>query len=288
MGSRLTQLPVLMALWLAVSSAAWSAAPYRGQTYADKRPLAKLVEAPPGAQGVQVRQHWIDGLLVYEVVVGAASFDDELPLLVQIHGRASRPQLPRGDHRRAPPARLMIPRAPEPLGRGYTWFPVSVTEDLPDRVLAGHIRTRADELAPVIARFAEERPTEGRPIVSGFSQGGMLSMGLAVLHPELIDGAFPLAGWLPRELVDEGLRRQVGREASVFPPIRVINADRDPIIPVQETLATVAYMQSRGIDARCDVFAHDEHTMTGEMRRHFRSELRALIRRRRGETSGLG
>lgn len=273
----------LVALWLMSTSVAWSAGPARPLP---KHPLAKFVEPPPGAQGVQVRVHVIEGIQVLEVVVGDAHLDDELPLLVQIHGRASNPPLPRGDHRRAPPARLMLPRAPEPLGRGYTWFPVSITQDLPDSVLAGHITERADQLAPIIERFAQMRPTEGRPIVSGFSQGGMLSMGLAVLHPELLDGAFPLAGWLPRSVVDEGLRRHAG--AALFPPIRVVNGDRDPIIPAGETRATVAYMQSRGLDARCDLFPNDAHTMTGEMRRHFREQLHALLRRRRGETSGHG
>ena len=46
------------------------------------------------------------------------------------------------------------------------------------------------------------RPTEGRALVAGFSQGGMLTFGLALHHPDLFDGAYPIAGWFPLHLVD--------------------------------------------------------------------------------------
>ncbi len=248
--------------------------------------MSKIGLPPEDSQAVQVREHEIAGLHITEVVVGEAGIDDELPLLVQFHGRSSRPTVPGGDQRRTPPMRLMLPWAPEVLGDGFTWFPLSVTEPKEDKVLGHYIRERVDQLAGIINASADRRPTEGLPIITGFSQGGMMGMGLAMLHPELIDGAFPLAGWLPTHLIDEGLARHP--DVAIYPPIRIVNGDHDPVVPTEETLASVAYMQERGLDVRMDVFPNDAHNMTSEMYRHYREQLRALIRRRRHEVSSFG
>ena len=53
-------------------------------------------------------------------------------------------------------------------------------------------------------------------------------------------------------------------------------------------IASVAYVQELGLDVRMDVFPNDAHNMTSEMYRHYREQLRALIRRRRHEVSSFG
>lgn len=243
----------------------------------------KLAPSPEGSEFVQVREHIVLGYRVTEVVLGRASIDDTLPLVVQFHGRGDHPHIPGGDHANREPARLMLPWAPQKLGDGFTWFPLSVTErDKDPKVLGHYIRERSDEFAKVLEVFQTRRPTEGRALVSGFSQGGMMSFALALRHPERIDGAFPVAGWLPDHLVRESLDP---KRPSHHPPIRALHGRGDPIVPAEPTMALVDDLRERGLDVTLEVFAWDEHSMNEEMHaRHTALVLERIRARREGES----
>ncbi len=242
----------------------------------------KAAAAPEDSRWVQVREHEIEGLRVTEVVLGRTDVDAELPLVVQFHGRGSRPKIPIGDHANTPPVRLMLPWAPDPLGRGYTWFPLSITEGR-DKVLGHHIEDRVRQLAHVIKRFTYLRPTEGRPLVAGFSQGGMLTFGLALMRPDLVDAAFPLAGWLPPYLVD----RYVD-ESRTYPPIRALHGDGDPVVPLAGTRALIDRLRDLGVDATLEVFDVDVHELPTEAWTRYKAEVQQVIRQRRRGFPDLG
>lgn len=233
---------------------------------------------------VQVREHEVFGMRVTEVILGRATFDEELPTLVQFHGRADSPTVPTGDHSQTRPVRMLLPWAPEPLGEGFTWFPLSITErDKPEKILGHHIRERADEVAKVLAEMMQRRPTEGGLLVSGFSQGGMMTFALALRHPELIDGAFPVAGWLPWFLVEEAFDPEVK-----YPPIHAMHGRGDPIVPYRPTSELVDKLRQLGLAATMELFVWDEHTMSLEMHARHRELMLDLIRRRRSERHDLG
>ena len=251
-------------------------------------PMVKLLNgraapSPEGSEFVQVREHVVLGYRVTEVVLGRAAIDDELPLVVQFHGRGDRPHIPSGDHTNTEPTRLMLPWAPGKLGDGFTWFPLSITDRTKEPKVLGHyIRERADEFAKVLAVFQMRRPTEGRALVSGFSQGGMMSFALALRHPSQIDGAFPVAGWLPKHLVAESL----GLERGSYPPIRALHGRGDPIVPAKPTMALVDDLRARGLDITLELFSWDEHSMNEEMHARHTALMLERIRGRRGGEGG--
>ncbi len=267
-------------LWAALTSVAMVSVP--AVPGGAKVLPGKVSAAPEDSRWVQVREHEIDGLRVTEVVLGRTDVDAELPLLVQFHGRGSRPTIPTGDHTRTPPVRLMLPWAPDPLGDGYTWFPLSVTEGR-DKVLGHHIERRVQQLAHVIKKFASLRPTEGRPLVAGFSQGGMLTFGLALLRPDLVEAAFPLAGWLPSYLVDRYLD-----PSRTYPPIRALHGSGDPVVPLVETRAMVRRLQASGLDATLEVFESDQHELPAAAWTRYKAHVREAIRLRRRGAPDLG
>ncbi|MFT5354146.1 MAG: phospholipase/carboxylesterase [Polyangiales bacterium] len=233
----------------------------------------RLVAPPEGSLYVQVREHEIFGIRVTEVVLGPAEIDDTLPMLVHFHGRGDQPHLPQGDHGGTPATRLLFPWAPDALGDGFTWFPLSVTErDKPEKVLGHFIRERSSQVAKVLRVMAEQRPTEGEPFVTGFSQGGMMAFALALLHPQHIDGAVPVAGWLPAFLVDEAFS-----ESDDFPPIRAMHGSGDPIVPLAPTQALVDDLERRNVDIRLEVFPWDKHSMTDAMHTRHRTLILSLI-----------
>jgi len=56
------------------------------------------------------------------------------------------------------------------------------------------------EVAEFICQITQCRPTEGKPVVVGSSQGGMMSYLLATRSAGDIRGAVLAAGWLPQSL----------------------------------------------------------------------------------------
>lgn len=270
----LARLTIALAVWTPVVSGVTPEREARREIRKDTR--GKPSEAPSGSKWVQVREHRVEGLRVTEVVLGRASLDDELPMIVHLHGRASAPEVPDGDHTDTPPMRMMLPWAPDALGDGFTWFPVSITERLDPKVLGFHIEQRADQLAHVIKRLMVMRPTEGRALVTGFSQGGMLTFGLALTHPDLFDGAYPIAGWFPVQWLDGLIDPD-----RTYPQIRALHGDRDPIVPMREARELVARLVELGLDASLETHHARTHATTEAMHQRHKSFLLAMIRERR-------
>lgn len=191
--------------------------------------------------GVAFVEHHIAGLRVLETVTGGASFDARLPVVLSIHGRGDRARLPTttfaGLER---PVRLLVPEASDPLGDGFTWSPVSVTERRP-HTLAVALRDNADRLAAVLRWAIANRPMQGRPIVTGFSQGGMLSFTLAVRHPSLVSAAVPVSGFIPRELLPRHMPARVE-----LPPIEAVHGAADRVVRIGPTRRNVRRLRALG------------------------------------------
>lgn len=199
---------------------------------------------PQSEHGLTFIEHHVAGLRVLETVIGAEfSTTARLPVIVSIHGRGDRARLPAGGFANIDrPVRLLLPEAPDPLGDGFTWAPVSVTEHQP-QVLATALGRNADRIAAVLTWVTQARQVAGLPIVTGFSQGGMLTYALAVRHPTLVGYAVPVAGMMPLELVP---RRMSSLDA--LPSIAAINGTADPIVQVGFTRRTIRRLRSLGFN----------------------------------------
>lgn len=125
-----------------------------------------------------------------------------LPVLVMIHGLGDRPdnfihladQLKQAH--RALSLQGLSPYKGS-FGNGYAWFQTRVKAGK-DKKLAKEINLAAAAVAKGLkALNTKEGQPQRRFIVTGFSQGGILSYALAVQYPELIATAVPVAGLLP-------------------------------------------------------------------------------------------
>lgn len=213
----------------------------------------------------------VDGIRYLEMVFGEADPDEPLVTLWIFHGRGDRARVPGGPFWDLPrPVRIFVPQAPAPLGEGYSWLPYRVGEGRTAE-LAAALEATADRLARIIARFAEERPTAGRPIVTGFSQGGHLTYALALRHPELVGYALPNAGWLPPMSLPS--LDEPGR----FPPIRSLHGTADARVPHGPTAALIEALTTAGLDASLEPFEGVGHEMTGEMDARFRALLERAL-----------
>ncbi len=210
--------------------------------------------------GILVRRGYREGLHYLEVVLGGASFDDPLPVAFVFHGRGAAAQLPGGPFLSiSHPIRVIVPQAPERLGQGWTWIPVSVGSGLVDR-LASSLFQVSSHIAQFMRAIMADRPTLGRPIVTGFSQGGLIAYSLALYHDDVVGAAFLLSTWLPPPL--EPLYK---RSDLQYPPMRAMHGMNDPIIPVGPTRMLASRLRERGFDIELEEFAGVGHEMSPEM-----------------------
>jgi phospholipase/carboxylesterase len=220
---------------------------------------------------VRVREIEVGGLSALEVVLGDADFDSRLPTVWAIHGRGDSARVPGGPFLGlSRPIRVIVPRGPLPLGEGFMWVPERVADDRPE-ALGESLRARADQLAAAMREREGEVPHLGRPIVTGFSQGGHLSFAIALLHPDVVSFALPNAGWVPPALEPSA------PEPSRFPPIRCVHGADDRVVPLAPTEALVARLADAGLDVRLRAFDGVGHAMSAQMDAAFHDALEQAL-----------
>jgi len=191
---------------------------------------------------------------------GGANSGEALPLVVAIHGLGDRPKrfahLLGGLDARA---RLVFPRGLASYHGGFSWF------DLDD---SKTIRSTAEKLAAMLTTLRRRYPTVGKPIVTGFSQGGVLSFALAVAHPDQLSLALPDSGWLPPELLPA--KCPVGA-----PPIVALHGDADARLRIEPTRQAVGKLRAIGCGAELIEYPAVRHTVSDGMRRELFRRLTA-------------
>lgn len=253
------RLVVAAGCWFALASlAGCERAPQPGVA-ADKpaavAPVVSVTAATSAASGPTATP----SLKFVEVVKGGAA-TDALPMVVALHGLGDNA----ADFARLfdgfeGPGRVIVMQAPTRYGDGWSWF--ATRKDATSvSVHAQGIVDAAERVAADTALLAKTRPTKGKPVVTGFSQGGMLSFTLALRHPEMFERAVPLAGWLPEALWPS-------TRSPTMIPIVALHGDADTMLPVGPTRDGVAHLKKLGYDVELRVFPGVTHSVSREMRR---------------------
>jgi phospholipase/carboxylesterase len=184
------------------------------------------------------------------------------PLVVAVHGLGDRPENLADLYRDiAAPCRLVLPRAPLRYGRGSSWFDIDIPYR-PDPALAGRIADAADRVVVLMHHLVKTGAVRGKPIITGFSQGGMISFAIAVRHPESIALSVPLAGALPPEAWPAA--EPVN---GVKPVVRAFHGASDDLVHVDYARRTVEALRKAGYDASLDEYPGVGHAISPEMRR---------------------
>lgn len=200
--------------------------------------------------------------------------DARLPMVVQLHGRGSYPTPPRGAWMDlATPVRLVLPRGPEVFGDGYAWMPVSA-HDGESAELIEAVTARTRMLANALVAWQQRYPTRGAPIVTGFSQGGILTMNLAITHPADVSSALVVAGWLPPSLTPTAYDPY-----AVHVPTAFLHGRDDDILPFRRTKKLVRRLETLGYPVRLSAFSRVGHEMNHAMRRRLKALVERALRR---------
>lgn len=222
-------------------------------------------------QGYYVEKGKVGDFNYIEVVLGKNAHPDHpMPLIVILHGRGGRPTIPHGPYDTQMPLRLFIPQGPDRLGDGYNWLATWTNAGEP-QLLARSLSARVDQLVAAIRAFRALRPTLGRPIVMGFSQGGILSFTLATRYPNDFAAAFPIAGFLPPALYPEPKRGQK------FPYIFAQHGGADKTVPTAYGRDTAQALRARGLRVDFREVPAVGHIVSPSMSRELRIALKRFV-----------
>lgn len=172
-------------------------------------------------EGVGQKGGTLDGVRYLEHVTKGADPNQSLPMLIVFHSLGANPKGTAG-FKSLPPTRVIRPFGPYKRGGGYSWFKKTPRGDL--EALAEDMKVTADEVIPFVANIQKCRPTMGRPVVTGSSQGGHMAYLLASLIPHTVGGAVAVAGYIPPQLWNENMARTVG-----------IHGTKDNTVPFERT-----------------------------------------------------
>jgi phospholipase/carboxylesterase len=232
------------------------------------------------------------GLAYREVILGGAGPDDPLPMIVAIHGLGDHPDnfqhLLDGF---TEPVRVILPRGLEAVPEGgFSWFPLRARDPDVDALSLG-ISAAADRIAEGIRALSTSRPTLGKPVVTGFSQGGMLTFTLAVHHPDVVGHAVVVGGWLPPPLwpAEPPRKASAKRDPHDTPPTKApivaLHGTVDVAVPFLPTQEAVQALNERGIAAELLTYEGAGHMITEPMHRDLHDQLIDAVLAERGRPS---
>jgi phospholipase/carboxylesterase len=199
-----------------------------------------------------------------EVFSANARADAALPIIVAIHGLGDTPENFSAFFADLPfPARIILPRGLDAydgsFGTGWSWYPTRARDKDVVKLEQGISRASSAIAAGLAHLLATLPKKQQRVIVTGFSQGGMLSYALAAAHPELVHTAIPVSGLLP-----PGLWPNVTDAKNVH--IVGLHGVDDKAVRIDPARETVKNLVQRGFSAELREFPGVGHQITPEMK----------------------
>ena len=180
--------------------------------------------------------------------------DESAPVIIAIHGMGDRPDRWVEDWRTFPArVQIALPRAFDTYGSGYSWF--QFKDGMTDEQFGAEVGAAEARLWRGIARLAGTR----HPIVTGFSQGGILSFAMAARHPIEVVKAFPIAGACPGPLLPQNKARAA--------PVIAFHGTADSVLDVKWGRETVHAFAEQGNSAELREYEGVDHMITPQMRK---------------------
>jgi phospholipase/carboxylesterase len=169
--------------------------------------------------------------------------DTEAPGVLLLHGRGADEEDLLGVGRRFETAHVLSARAPNPLGPGYTWYELDLSEgglhqSQPDAEQFQRSRERLDRFVAA----ATEAYGVGHLGILGFSQGAILGMGSLLDRPDHYRWVAALHGYLPARYEEGEYADAAGR------PVFVAGGESDEIIPVERSERAAQRLRDLGLD----------------------------------------
>lgn len=136
------------------------------------------------------------------------------------------------------PGRLLCPDAPMPFvagGTGRAWYD--------DATRRQDLERAVKEMLRFLKAVAEEYPTTDRPILGGFSQGGVVTYEVGLRYPEGFAGLIMMSAFM----APDHPCREAAPAPEKVPPILLTHGSEDPLITVDRAHEASAWLGAAGI-----------------------------------------
>lgn len=215
-----------------------------GATDGEEAPAQKKAPRP------ESRNFTSEGTDILETFTNDAP--DDAPIVVAIHGRGDSPPAFSALYKRyGGKVRVLSPRGYAPFGDGFSWF--ALKPGMSDDELAKGVGEALEKLHKSIAAAVGGK----KYVVTGFSQGGILSYGFASKYPAEVLCALPVAGSLPGHLLPPE-----GQKAA---KTRAFHGEADDTIAARWGKATIETFARQGADATIKTYAGLGHSFNQEL-----------------------
>ena len=163
----------------------------------------------------------------------------ETPVVLAIHGLGDSARGFEGLARRLRlPWRVVLPDGPMRWSGGFSWYRIGCGHEAED------VRRSAALLDALLDRVRARWPRAPKPVVLGFSQGGVMSFALAALSPQRIRAAVPMSGALPLGF------GAVPAAPAAAPPLLVVHGRVDTVIAFSRAQEAASAFHAAGWSVR--------------------------------------
>jgi phospholipase/carboxylesterase len=221
------------------------------------------------AQNIVRGNHNLAGFQYIEAVRGDPA-NNNLPLLIALHYSSSSPEdVFQYYDSIGVDVRIILPRGNYPKRTGYSWFP----KDHYSRDTSTQIETTwhaVDSIAAFIKALSEKYPA--KPVVSGVSQGGDISLLLAIRYPYLLKASMPMLGFIHRDAY------LALPKASKPIPVHLVHGEADEIVSIDYVRKEVKHLQHLALRVSLASYPGVRHDITFAMERECNKSLRGWLR----------
>lgn len=187
--------------------------------------------------GAQQMVQQAEGFNYLEAVKNTSNTGADLPVIIAFHYSSSTPKETINEYDQiTAPVRVILPQGNFRKRAGFTYFPPDYySKDSLTQIKISKITV--DSIADFVRAIGKKY--NRKPIVAGFSQGGDISFLLAIYYPELITAAFPLAGFVHKQRLDD-----IKLHTQKTVPILIYQGEADKIISVDYSKRNVEELGS--------------------------------------------
>lgn len=211
---------------------------------------ASETEEPKKAPRPESRTFTVEGTEMIETFTNDAP--DNAPIVVAIHGRGDTPAAFSALYKRyGGKVHVLTARGYTPFGDGFSWF--ALKEGMTDAELGASVGEALEKLHKSVAAAVGGK----KYVVTGFSQGAILSYGFASKYANEVVCAIPIAGSLPGPLLP-GEKQKAAKT-------RAFHGEADTVIASKWGTATVESFARNGADATIKTYAGLGHQFNQEL-----------------------
>jgi len=207
----------------------------------------------------------VAGVRYLESVTGGGDPSQPLPMLVVFHSRGASAAGAAKFGAIQTPVRVIRPEGTIRLpSNAPSWFSLpSKTSDT--GTYHREMSERSAELGRFLAELVQCRPTIGRPVVTGTSEGAHVAYLLASQNASQVQGAVPLLGYLPQPFWNAGMA-----------PTSAMHGTNDNTVPYARTKAYWDAMKASGANLATQSFPTG-HSVSSAMTSAWYAAVRQML-----------